>query len=466
MSRRLCLTSTLLLLAGLSHIVHAQEAVEETIDVPTRMPNGASFDPDRATSASRFVEGPGWKIGEDTTIHPVVGIETGAISNVFYTNDSNCRPGSDCVHAAGFLRGLFQIGAGSLNDVRLTSSTQGPEDPVTEQPRSAVADAGSFQYRADVRAAYDQILSTDGTVSDTGGFSFGSTLRGVVHPNGPFSLWLFDDFDRLIRAANFETDANTNRDINSLEVRLAYHPRARFAGYLSYSNTFDVFERSNQQFADRTLNSVDLHPIWQWLPQTRIYADVSQGFNLPIGSSSTKVSSYPTAAGVGIATLLTPLITLNGSVGYTWLNYSSGASTSGVHGGVSLGYRYSEFGRIVLQYNRVYEDSINANFYQEHVIRAWGYHINAPLVFSLQPELHLRDYVGTIVQGSAGQLTRSDAIFQLIAGVSYNLRNSLAIGLDYRFAVDSTDFRYMTNGILMDPSYSRHSFLLGIRAAL
>ena len=447
-------------------IAHAQ-AVEEDTDLPTRMPNGASFDPDKAVAPVRLVEGAGWKVGEDTVIHPVVGLETGAISNVFYTNSTNCVAGRDCVHAAGLLRALVQLGFGSLNPERLTPSDQGAIDPITEEPGVDIPNPGSFQYRVDARAAYDQMLSQDGTVSSTGGFSFGATVRGIVHPLGPVSLLGIDDYQRLIRAADFETDVNTNRDINNLWLRLPYHPQDRtYGGYLYYTNTIDVFERSQQQFADRMNNTVGLHPTWRVLPQTHIYGDVSQGFNGGIGSSSQKVDSYPTAFSLGVGTLLTPMIAVNASAGYTWLNYQSGASTSGVHGGVSIGYRYSDLGRVVFQYVRLFHDSINANYYDEHVLRAWGYHRAGPLVISLQPEIHFRTYNGTLVTSTMGTNVRSDDIFSVIAGVSYNLRNQIAIGLDYRFTDLSTDFHYMTDGVTVDPSYARHAVLLGVRAAL
>jgi hypothetical protein len=311
------------------------------------------------------------------------------------------------------------------------------------------------------------MLSPDGTVSATGGLSVGATLRAAVNPVGPLTLLALDDFDRLIRAANFETDADTNRDINNLSLRLPYHPRDRtYGGYLYYTNTIDVFERSQQAFANRMLNEVGIHPVWRWLPQTRVFADVSQGFNGGLGSSSKKVSSYPTAFVVGIATLLTPMITLNGQVGYTWLNYASGASESGVHGGVALGYRYSELGRVVFQYQRIYEDSVNANYYKEHVLRAWAYHINQPFVFSLQPEIHFREYQGTFVMSTTGANVRDDTIISIIAGISYSVRKEIAVGLDYRFTDVSTDFRYMTGGMVIDPSFARHAVLLGIRVAL
>ena len=455
-----------LLIGGLSSHAYAQ-AVDIGDDLPSRMPDGASFDPDRATDPDRIVEGAGVKVGEDTTLHPVLGVETGAISNVFYTNNTNCGPNANCVAPAGFIRLLAQAGVGSLTDARLTPSDQEPVDEVTGQPRTAVRNPGAFQYRADLNAAYDAMLSGNSTVSSTGGLSVGATVRGVVQPVGPVSFWMLNDYERMIRAANFETDVNTDRDINNLDLRLAYHSEhSSIGGFAYYSNTIDVFERAEQEFPDRMLNVVGLHPIWRWLPQTQVYADVSQGYDTGLGAASTKATSYPTAGSLGIASLLTPMITLNGAIGYTLLNYETGPSTSGLTGSLALGYRFSEFGRVTVQYLRAYEDSINANFYQEHVIRAWAYYRKVPFVFSVQPEIHFRDYVGTVVPSVTGSTTRSDTIYQVIAGVSYSVRNSMAIALDYRFTDVSTDFRYMTDGTIIDPSYARHSVLLGFRLAL
>ena len=467
MSHRLISTCIAIVVAVVPLVAAAQDAVEEGTDLPTRTPNGASFDPDKAVEPIRLVEGPGWKVNEDTTFHPVFGLETGMISNVFYTNTTNCPATGQCVHAAGILRALIQFGVGSLNATRLTPDDQRLEDPWSEQPRVAVPNPGELQYRADVRAAYDQMLSPDGTVSDTGGFSFGATLRGAVHPYGPVSLFAVDDFERMIRAANFETSVDTNRDINNLWLRLPYHPHDRtYGGYLYYTNTIDVFERNQQQFADRMENAVGLHPTYSWLPQTRFYGDVSQGFDGGLGSSSVKVSSYPTTFALGVSTLITPLITLNASAGYTWLNYSSGASTSGIHGGAAVGFRYSELGRVVVQYTRLFQDSINANYYDEHLVRAWWFHRHDRWVISAQPEVHFRTYHGTLVASTTGMNVRSDDIFSFIAGVSYNIKNQLQLALDYRFTDLSSDFRYMTDGITIDPSYSRHAVLFGVRGAL
>src|SRR5438445_13812907 len=70
-----------------------------------------SFDPEVATAPIDMVEGRGVKIGEGTSIYPIIGMQTGVTSNVFYA-DTNTR-------AAGILRLIAQVGAGSLSSLRL-----------------------------------------------------------------------------------------------------------------------------------------------------------------------------------------------------------------------------------------------------------------------------------------------------------------------------------------------------------
>lgn len=409
----------------------------------------ATFDPANAVAPISTVEGPGIKIGEGTVIHPVVGMETGVISNVFYeASDPN---------AAGVLRLLAQVGTGSLPMSRLAA--MGADDDST--------DKGSVQYRADLRASYDFILSNDETATDTGGLGLGASLHALVNPMGRFSFGIDEDFQRLIRAANYETNANTNRDINVLQLTLLYRPRDRtVGGYLYYNNTIDIFERDIQSFADRWSNRIGIHPTWHWLPNTQIYADISQGIVSPLGGSSTKVQSHPFAATAGIATLFTLKTTLNLYGGYTNGFYSSGPSFSAPVVGATFGYRYSPLGRAALSYTLQYEDSVNANYYRDHVFRLLFEQLVTPFVVVAQPEVHLRQYNGiTIV---AGEPVRNDVIFAGVGGIHYNFRNWIAATLNYRFTLVDSDYRYMPigGGSLLDPSFSRHELLLGMRAAL
>src|ERR1700733_1085297 len=117
-------------------------------------PTVGSFDPDQAVAPMTMIEGPGVKVGEGTVLHPVFGVETGYVSNVFYTENNP--------EGAGLLRLLAQIGTGSLSPARLApTGDEGDQD------------LGSFQYRADVRASYDIMLSSDQDVTRTDGLGLG-----------------------------------------------------------------------------------------------------------------------------------------------------------------------------------------------------------------------------------------------------------------------------------------------------
>ena len=416
----------------------------------------ASFDPSQPVAPISGVEGDGVKIGEGTVLLPVFGLETGVINNVFY--DANSPK------TGGLLRIMAQIGVGSLTNARLSANAL--RDPNAAEGQDVPR--GDFEYRADLRLSYDQMLSGNDAVSGTGGLGVGATVKGTVNPGGTWAFGFSDEFRRLIRAANFETDANTDRDINELGLRLKYQPpSSKFGGQLYYLNTIDIFERSQQSFADRMMNVIGLRPTFRWLPQTQFFLDVSQGFQGGLGSSAAmKVSSYPFTALGGINTLITEKTTVNLQAGYTNGFYASGPSYSSVTAGASLGYRYSPLGRAVLTYDLAYNDSVNSNYYRDHVIRLWVHQLFVPFEVSVQPEVHFRSYEGTLIAGTGGQRTRNDVIFSVVAGMQYNFRNWIAATLNYHFSAVSTDFRYMTDGITEDPSFVRHELLAGVRAAL
>ena len=425
-------------------------ALEATAGAQGLNPNNVSisnFNPEDSVAPMSSVEGPGVKVGEGTVLHPVFGIETGVISNVFYE--------SAAANGAGLLRLLAQVGTGSLSQARLADGAEEPEQ-------------GSLQYRADLRASYDLMLTGNEAVSGTGGLGLGASLHLMVNPMGRFAFGADEDFTRLIRAANFETDANTNRDINNLGIKFLYNPPDRtIKGYLYYNNTIDIFERSEQRFADRMTNRLGLHPTWQWLPQTQVFLDASWGVTAALGSSTMgKVTSYPLALQAGIATLLTLKTTFSLYGGYTNGFYTTGPSYSAPMVGTSVGYRYSPLGRVSLQYALQYQDSINANYYRDHVVQVLVQHAFAPFLVMLQPEVHFRQYNGVTVVN--GPMTRDDLILSAVGGIQYSFRNWLAASINYRFSTVQTDYRYMPigGGLVNDPTYVRHELLFGMRAAL
>jgi hypothetical protein len=291
-------------------------------------------------------------------------------------------------------------------------------------------------------------------------------LRGLVNPQRPLQFAVQEVYSRLIRPVNFESQAQSNRDINNVALRLNYIPTGRsLSGYLYYQNTIDVFEADTQQFANRMMNQLGLHLDWQWLPLTVVFADVSGGYNTGVGGSQ-KINSTPLVALTGIETALTLNTTANAHIGYTNGFYSSGPNYSSVTGGLLFGYRYSPLGRVTAEYSYNQFDSINANFYSEHLLALTLEQYFAPFVLFARPELRLRSYQGTIVMDVNGSTTRDDTIVALTAGMRYNFRGWLAATLDYNLQSDQTDFRYTVGRFSdLDPSYVRHELMLGVRAA-
>ncbi|HEY0194577.1 MAG TPA: hypothetical protein VGC42_25870, partial [Kofleriaceae bacterium] len=310
-------------------------------------PPPAAMDPGSAVNPISIVNGAGVKVGEGTIIRPQIGIETGVVSNVFYENQNPV--------AAGLLRVIAELGTGSLPYQRLQArSTAGnnntangtAEDPALDDAASTNSGSkGDFQYSFNLYASYDQYLSTNDAVTSQGGLAGGLLFRGIVNPEHPLQFAFQDHFERDIRATNFESERDTNRDVNSLDLRLNYLPAGRsLGGYLYFENTVDVFEEGTQQFANRLQNQVGLHVNWQWLPLTRVYVDASIGYYTGIGDSI-KIDSYPLVTVAGIQTALTLNTIVNAYAGYTNGFYTAGPSYSSPLGGVFFGYRYSPLGR-------------------------------------------------------------------------------------------------------------------------
>ncbi len=446
--------------AGLCAVLAASSPVRADPLGSPLPPFPSWMDPTDAVSPIALVQGGGIKIGEGTVLQPQVGIQTGVISNVFYQNTNTVT--------AGLLRLLVEVGTGSLPIQRLNpaNTDQGVLDAGATPTAPAIqVESGDFQYSANVYASWDQYLSTNNNVTAQGGLGGGLVLRGLVNPQRPVQFAFQDVYSRLIRATNFESQADTNRDINDLGLRLNIVPTGRsLSGYVYYNNTIDVFESSEQQFANRLLNTFGGHLDWQWLPLTAVFLDVSGGYNTGLGSSD-KVNSTPLTAVTGIGTALTLNTTVNAQIGYTNGFYASGPSYSSVTGSLLFGFRYSPLGRVTALYSYNQQDSINANFYSEHLLQLTVEQYFAPFVVFARPEVHFRDYQGTVVMDINGGNTRSDTILGVTAGVRYNFRNWLAGTLDYTLTDVQTDFRYMADRFLVNPSYVRHELMLGVRAA-
>lgn len=407
------------------------------------------LDPIRVVSPLTIVQGDGIKVGEGTSIYPQVGLETGFVSNVFYESSNPI--------AAGILRLILEAGAGSLSPQR----RRAPMDVEAAEG----ANEGSFAYTADLYATWDQYLSSNGKVTDQGGLGFGAYLRGIVNPGRPISFQVTESFDRALRPANFESTTNANRDLNWLSLQLGINPSGRsIGGSLTYANNIDRFEDSTNQFADRMHHLISARVNYKFLPLSLAYLDVSQGIFTGLGSASTKTNSYPLTATLGVNTALTVKTSVLARVGYTQGFYSSGPSFQTVVGGVYLDHRYSPMGVIRAMYSYDHQDSLNANFYRDHVLQAWFEQQVNPFAIYVSPVLRLRRYEG-LNPPLMGPLVRDDVIFATSVGMRYQFRNWITATAEYRLVLDDTNYRYTGGAAMTDPSYVRHEVFAGVRVA-
>lgn len=403
------------------------------------------LDPVRVISPLTLIQGDGIKVGEGTAIYPQVGFETGFVSNTFYQS-------TDPV-PAGILRLLVEAGLGSLSEQR---RTMGDTDN---------APSGDLIYDANAYAAYDQYLSNNGNVTSQGGLGVGFRGKVIVNQDHPISFRADEAFDRILRAANYETRTNANRDINTVGLKVSINPdSSNLGGMVQYINQIDVFEDSTENFADRMHNTLIGRLAYRFFPLSSAFLQVSESYDTGIGSASTKVTSFPLVALLGVSTSLTLNTSLVAQAGYTQGFYASGPDYQSPIGGVYFEYRYSPLGTVRLKYGYEHQDSINANFYRDHAFQAWWEQRFAPFAVYLSPELRLREYQG-VNPPLMGPPTRDDTIFAAAVGLRYQYRNWLNASAEYRAIVDKTDYRYTGGASMLDPSFVRHEVFAGIRVA-
>ena len=405
------------------------------------------------TTVPDVVEGAGIKVGEGTVIHPVLGVESGVVYNVFYED------GSEDPVASGLLRVIAELAVGSLPTERL----QTPQDE-----EESTHNYGDFAFRADLHLEYEEWLSGNDNVRAQRDLAIAAQARGLVFPRRTWQFGFSEEFRRETRPVNFESANDVDRDINRIGLELRYRPEGRaLSGTLRFQNTIDYFEDEDQQFANRMHNTVGLNVAWQWLPVTRLYGDVSLGFNGGFGDNSTRPSSMPLRINVGLQSALTVKTTINARFGFGKGFYDNGPDFTMVTGGLQFGYRFSPQGRVAALYDYDFQDSINANFYTDHAIKLRIDQVIRRFGLNAAAELRFRHYAGVIMQVMGTSENRDDIIFSVPIGATYNFRNWIAATLDYRFTTDQTDFRYapQAGDPLDDPSYTRHSLMAGVRAA-
>jgi len=406
------------------------------------------------------VEGPGFPVGEGTVIHPIFGAEAGFTDNVFSAYRQSQR------HASGLLRIVAEAVIAS-KDIEPSPTDAEFADEARDEEAAPAAPA--LQFRGGGRLEYNEYLSGDEVVRAQRGLAADLNGNLQIAPQGTFTFIAKDHFIRSSRPTNFYSFEGTNRIANNLGLALMYQPGGRtMKGGLRWENQIDYFEDSDQQFANRMINAFHGAYEWQLFPYTKVYADASYGFISSMGDGgaipATKRSASPIRGGAGIATAITELFTVKAHVGWAYASYSGGSAYNTPVVGDEGGYRYSPVGRVVVEYQWDHRDSLNGDYYRDHMV---GAHVDqniGRIVGSAGADVRLRHYDGIAMD--IGPPTRDDLIFAVGAKASYVFKDWLAGVIDWRTEVDDTDYRSVFGGDVHDPSYTRTEVTAGVRAAL
>lgn len=396
------------------------------------------------------VEGPGYKIGEGTVLHPSVGVQAGVDTNVFH-QDANPI-------LSPVLRVLAELDIGSAPKQR----TQVGAEHVAHQ---------LIEFRGGADLLYNEYLSNNSDARSQRNLGIGARAHLGVTPQGTFAGYVDDDFIRDTRPPNYETTGNVLRDINKVRVMGVFQPGGRaLTAKLRFVNVVDVFEDNQVSFANRLQNTLGLRVDWRFLPVTLFYADASIGFFGPLGNSSLggtqyKVSSHPLRAVLGANTAITQRTTAQVYAGYGQGFYASGPDFSGPLVGATFGYRYSPLGRVTLGYDYDFQDSVDANYYNEHELKLTVDQQVKLFLVKVGLQARLRSYHGIPAAFMPNPAVRTDFILRGLVNATYHYRDWFAFVASYTLSSVKTDFRYTFQGVTKNPSFVENVVWGGVRAA-
>ena len=425
------------------------------------------------------VTGAGIKVGESTVMHPVAGVETGVVSNVFYEDDAG--------RTAGVIRLVGEAAFATLPPERLND----PDRSVYERPlwrkwKGSIYQAydgpywrddngedddaegenvgapPKLEFRAGVRAFYEEFLSGDESVRGQRNLGLNGNVHVHVNPYETIAFTLDEDLTRAIRPTNFESSGDLDRWINNLRLGLRIQAGGRaLVPEFRLHNRIDYFESSNSAFANRVQTTFGGRLNWWYTRHTRVFFDASIGiFGGGSAQGIQKVSSLPLRLILGGRTPFTERTALSVHAGFAKGFYSAGPDFTGPLIAGRFSYAYNDFGNLSFGYRYDFQDSINANYYSGHVIDAKAVQQIDRLVLEGRGEMHLRSYNG--IPMAIGAPTRTDFIFVLRGDAKYLLREWLGLSGSLQFATDQTGYVQASGD---SPSFTRFELFGGIVSA-
>ena len=282
----------------------------------------------------------------DFTLHPAVATQINYDSNIFNGNELEAgnRP-----KAATSLRILPRLSLAN--------------DQVSNVAFSFISSGDARLYLGSDSEAITKQSAVGGTAG----------LNVTFGARKPLSLTVFDNFNRSLRANNWETIAALNRNSNDVGARVEFHPgdipeRRPFNVALMGTYSMDRYDEFSGGNTDTVRSR--LTGSWKFLPKTAALLDVGWDFryysNSFLESRSLSYNSKPFRARVGLAGAVTKRISLEVSGGWGMSNHESGDAFSSYLATFSVGFRPSESTRLLLGYAHDFRDAYYGNYVDFH----------------------------------------------------------------------------------------------------
>jgi hypothetical protein len=343
----------------------------------------------------------------------------------------------------------------------------------------------AFNARGDARL----YLSDNEAVQSVQTVGGTADLDVIFGKRKAISFALSDNFNRAIRANNWETTQAFNRNANTVGARVEFHPGSipeRRPFNLMLAGTYSL-----ERFDDFSAGDVDtigtrLTSSWRFLPKTAAILDAGWNFrtlasNQLVDSGLTS-SSMPFRARVGLNGAITQRISVQLMAGWGLSNHEAGESFNGLLANAGVTISPGDSTRIALQYDKDFRDSLFANYSGTHRISAalrqkFGSLMEMSASFGVAfvqyglftPRLGV-DVEGVVAaEGSTTSGYRNDVNLDGNLLADFEVSRLIAVNIGYRLRGVQTPFRVLGKagtpdaGKVLDAgSYIAHEMAAGV----
>jgi hypothetical protein len=433
-------------------------------------PGGPSLVPGNpATQIPRVADGPGIKLGPNSTFHGGAALSIGFDSNVF--NEQRTITSFDGTETRGPRRAAY-----ALPSVWLSMGNRPLRSGILDSPPKKTE--RKVDYHIGVLAGWRLYMDRRPAVWQASKLNLALDTRVVFAPGRKFSFAIEDDFNRLGEASNFQAgrEENFNRIANSAALRFTIRPSGgRLSLDVAYRNELLYFQQAQFYRSNRLLNGIETETKYRFRDRSAFAVRYSFHYTYyfcctEVGTGRNEDSQAHRVLG-GYVGQLGKRVVLDVFAGYAALLYKqdvSGPNYKNFLGYLALGVFPTERTQLSLRIGRDVHDSLFGNYFHdtggsfaaEHVFR-WNMRLSSGL------GVYARRYAGLPIPGEDTQdivsYSNADGFVRKDTLVSFNLQleqplgRFAVIGARYSVASDITNFvATYANGFVDPAGFTRH----------